>query len=58
MLSLADCREILNEGSNKYTDNEVKELRDLLYQLANIECKQIQLLKNEKSNNLHKSINR
>lgn len=58
MLSLEHCKKILSEGGNKYTDKQAQELRDLLYQLARIECKQFQIKENEKRNNLHTCINR
>jgi len=38
MLTLEQCKKILNNGSNrKYKDEEVKQLRDYLYQLAELQ---------------------
>jgi hypothetical protein len=34
MLSLERCKEILNQNSNKYSDEKISKIRDLLYQLA------------------------
>lgn len=58
MLSLEHCKKILSEGGKKYTDKQAQELRDLLYQLAHIECKQFQKTENDKRNHLHTGINR
>jgi hypothetical protein len=33
-ISLAECRRILNTEGNKYTDDEIKLIRDWLYQFA------------------------
>jgi hypothetical protein len=37
MLSIERSKAILNKGDRKYSDEEVKRLRDLLYQLAELE---------------------
>ena len=37
MLSYEQCKHILNQKENKYTDEQVKEVRALLYHLAQIE---------------------
>jgi len=39
MLSIEECEKILNniEGGQNYSKKEIKEIRDLLYALANIE---------------------
>ena len=34
MLSLEKCKKILNNGKRKYTDEEVKQIREYLYLLA------------------------
>jgi hypothetical protein len=33
-ISLAECRRILNAEGNKYTDDEIKLIRDWFYQFA------------------------
>jgi len=56
MLSLNECKRILKENSNKlYTDEQVKFIREKLYQLAEIEIKKYKLKKNE-GNNVCQSI--
>lgn len=37
MVSLERCKEVLNRNNNKYTNEEIKEIREFLYQLANIQ---------------------
>lgn len=37
MLSIEACKKILNSNGKKYTDNEVKQIRDYLYILAEIQ---------------------
>ncbi|MEM8484005.1 MAG: hypothetical protein AAF564_00575 [Bacteroidota bacterium] len=37
MLSLERCAEILNSNGENYTDDEIKQARDFLYQLASID---------------------
>ena len=55
-ISVFKCKEILNKNGNKYTDEEIKEIRDFLYVLVDINKEQYnwnnQKTKNESSNNL------
>lgn len=37
MVSLERCKEVLNRNNHKYTNEEIKEIREFLYQLANIQ---------------------
>lgn len=37
MLSLIESKKFLNAGDRKYTDDEVKQIRDYLYLIANIQ---------------------
>ena len=37
MLSLEKCKKILNNGKKKYTDEEVKQIREYLTMLAEIQ---------------------
>ena len=37
MLNLRFCKDVLNRGKRTYSDEEIKSLRDYLYQLAEIE---------------------
>ena len=33
-LSLSDCAKILNKDGNKYSEEEIKEIRDVIYNLS------------------------
>ncbi len=33
-LSLSECERILNKDSNKYSEEEIKEIRDVMYNLS------------------------
>lgn len=37
MLSIERCKEILNKGTKKFSNEEIKEIRDYLYLIADIE---------------------
>lgn len=37
MLNLERCKELLNKGNRKFTNDEIKEIRDYLYLIADIE---------------------
>ena len=39
MLSIERCKEILNEEGMKLSDEQIKEVREFLYAIANIEYK-------------------
>ena len=45
MIPLKLCKEILNKGSQKYSDEEIELIRDFLYQMGMI---QIEIENNEK----------
>lgn len=59
-LSIDKCKKILNKNGNKYTDDEVKQIRDFYYILAEIDFMNFQRHKeNEKnSNTIHEGIDR
>ena len=60
MLSLAECKTILENGSGKkYSEKNVKLLRDVLYQLAEIDYTNFKanLSDEQKSCNLHPRLN-
>lgn len=44
MIPLKLCKEILNKGSQKYSDEEIELIRDFLYQMGMI---QIEIENNE-----------
>ena len=47
MLSIKHCKEVLNRNGMKLTDEEVKQVRDYLYTLAEIQIEAEQQLKEE-----------
>jgi hypothetical protein len=59
MLSLEKCKEILERDEEKYSYEQVKQVRDILYSFAAIEY---DVFKNKRlqheSDNLHPRINR
>ena len=36
MLAITECKEVLNKGTRRYSEVEVKQIRDLLYRLGMI----------------------
>lgn len=36
MLSIEECKKVLEKNGEKYTDNEIKAIRDFLYKMAKI----------------------
>ena len=51
-LDLATCKRILNAEENKYTDEEIIQIRDYLYQLAEIECRYFKQRQAEQTDNV------
>lgn len=47
MLSIERCKEILKEEGMKLDDNQIKEVREFLYAIANIEYKYKNIKENE-----------
>lgn len=37
MISIEHCKKILNKGKRKYTDEEVKQIREFLFLLAELQ---------------------
>lgn len=60
MLSLEKCRELLNKKGKNYTDEQILEIRDFCYKLAEIEYEEyLNKIKDEKaSDNLYESLYR
>lgn len=59
MLSIKECKNELNISEKRYSDEEVKEIREILYQLACIEFENYKVKIDEKeSNYLRKSFDR
>ena len=59
MVSIGECKDILESRGKKYSDNEVKKIRDLLYTLATIEYKDFEEKKRNgtQSYNIYQSLN-
>lgn len=53
MLSNNECKRILNRNGNKFTDDEIEQIRDFLWDLAQIEVKNLEKSDSDKdsSNN-------
>lgn len=47
MLTINECKEILNKGEKKYTEEEVKRLQKILEELVLIELIELQIKKNK-----------
>lgn len=58
MLSIEQCKKILNRNENRYSDEQVKIIRDWLTNIASIEVKLFQMkgAANE-CGNIHASVN-
>ncbi len=51
-LDLDTCKRILNTDGNEYTDAAIIQIRDYLYQLAEIECRYFKQWQAEQNNNV------
>jgi hypothetical protein len=47
MISLEHCRKILNKTKSKYTDEEVKKIREFLYRMAQIDVNNFLTIKQQ-----------
>ena len=59
MLSKEKCKKILEQDGQKYSDEQLNEIRQQLYKLANLEYhlfKELKRKRDANSNHLHKSI--
>lgn len=50
MLSLEYCKKILNKGNRKYSEEEVRMIREFLYLIAEIENNDLKAEKDECNN--------
>jgi hypothetical protein len=57
MLSIAECKRILHEGGLPVSDSEVKEIRDFLYKVAELDFQLLNMTTNAESDNIHKGFN-
>ena len=51
MLTLNECKEILNEEENNYTDEQIILIRDWLYHMADIAIDSLEQKENKQINN-------
>ena len=51
MLTLNECKEILNEEENNYTDEQIILIRDWLYYMADIALDSLEQEENKQINN-------
>lgn len=60
MLNLEKCKKVLQQNGKNYTDEEVKQIRDLLYKMGNLDYlmfNHLKTIQDEKCNHIHKGIN-
>lgn len=43
MLSIEECKKILNRNGKKLTDIEIEQIRDFLWEIAQIEVKNLEI---------------
>lgn len=56
MLNLEKCKKVLEQKGKRYTDEEVKQIRQLLYKIGNLDyLLTSQIKENANRNHLHKS---
>jgi hypothetical protein len=58
MVSLQESKKILCRYGKNFTDEQIKQISELLYTLAKIEYRQYQSSQNDKSSHLHAGVNR
>lgn len=51
MLSVATCRKILGKAGKSLSDEEVREIRDVLYSLGKFDFEQFQLIQRDENSN-------
>ena len=47
MLSYEECKKILSRNGNKYTDDQIGDIRDFLWSLAQLEVKSIEISRSD-----------
>jgi hypothetical protein len=58
MLSFNECKKILNKTGNKYTDDEIEILRQLIFQFAQMDYNTFKKqIDGQQSGSLHQSFN-
>lgn len=56
MISIEKCKIELKNSERKYTEEEIKKIRELLYQIATIEYDGYKTESKKNSSNIHQSI--
>jgi hypothetical protein len=58
IISLTDCKRILNRNGNNYSDDDILRIRDFLIVLAELQHSHFKSKQNETSNLIHPGFNR
>ena len=58
MLTFEECKQVLNENGNKYTDQQVQEICNLLYNLLEIDIENFKTFCNNERDNLQQGFDR
>lgn len=58
IISLTECKRILNRNGNNYSDEEVLKIRDYLIVLAELQYSHYKSKEDETGDLIHKSLNR
>ena len=57
MLSIEKCKAELEKTGKKFTDKQIKEIRDFLYRIGTIEYESFKAKSQKNSSHLHKGVN-
>ena len=57
MLSITECKKILNDNGLSISESKVSELRDFLYRTAELDFQLTRMKYNAKGDNIHKGFN-
>ncbi len=49
MINIERCKKMLNNGERKYKDEQIRMIRDFLYQLAELEINELKMKYNERN---------
>ena len=58
IISLTDCKKILNRNGNYYTDEEILKIRDFLIALAELQYLDYKAKQNEAGHIIHQGVDR
>lgn len=51
MVSLEECKKLLSESKNKYSEHQIKAIKKILYQFSEIAVSELKKIANEKECN-------